>query len=36
MLFNEKNNFKNMNLIPLNLEIILEKEKKEFSNVNKS
>ena len=26
--FNEKNNFTNINLIPLNLEIIVEKEKK--------
>ena len=34
--FNEKNNFTNINLIPSNLEIILEKEKKEFRYVNKN
>ena len=34
--FNEKNNFTNINLIPSNLEIIVEKEKKEFKYVNKS
>ena len=34
--FNEKNNFTNINLIPSNLETILEKEKKTFGYVNKS